>query len=159
MQSIFNHKKILVIIILIILVFVGYGFYVSNKKSSNANVSKQSVTASSVQASLEGPGKEFVTQLLAIQNINFKLDLFKDPVYIGLQDFSREIIPQPIGRPNPFAPFDDESRTNSPTNISEIKMETVSENTTPVSKPTVTKASATSTSKTNTVTKPATNKK
>lgn len=153
MQAILNHKKILIVIILLILIFVGYGFYISNNKSSSASVSKQPISASSVQSSLEGPGKEFVTQLLAIQNINFKLDLFKDPVYIGLQDFSREIIPQPIGRPNPFAPFDDESRTNSPTTISDISMETTSASAAS-GKPT-----ASSTAKTTTVTKPAANKR
>jgi hypothetical protein len=55
---------------------------------------------------LDGPGKEFVTQLLAIQNIKFNLQFFNDPVFRGLQDWSREILPQESGRPNPFAPLE-----------------------------------------------------
>lgn len=124
MQTIFKHKTIIIGILIVIVSFVAYSFYVSGKKDTTTTVTKQAVTNSSAQASIDGPGKEFVTQLLAIQNINFKLDFFKDPVYIGLQDFSREIKQQPVGRPNPFAPFGDESRLNSPVSVSDINIST-----------------------------------
>ncbi len=119
MQTIFKHKTIIISILAIIVAFIAYSFYLSGKKDTSTTVTKQALTTSSVQSSMDGPGKEFVTQLLAIQNIQFKLELFKDPVYIGLQDFSREIQPQAVGRPNPFAPLGSDSRAGLPSNLSD----------------------------------------
>ncbi len=127
--------------------FVAYSFYVSGKKDTTATVTKQSVTSSSAQSAIEGPGKEFVTQLLAIQNISFKLDFFKDPVYIGLQDFSREIQEQPVGRPNPFAPFGEDNQVNSSISISDINKATAN---TAVSNANTSTVKATTTKATNT---------
>ncbi len=50
-------------------------------------------------------GEEFVLQLLAIQNIHFDTDFFKDPVYRALIDQFRPIESRPVGRPNPFYPI------------------------------------------------------
>lgn len=108
----FNIKKIIIIVVIVILAFIGYAVMISgNKKESASGVTRQSVSTTSAgqnsnAATLDGPGKEFVTQLLAIQNIKFNLQLFSDPVFKGLQDWSREILPQESGRPNPFAPLE-----------------------------------------------------
>jgi hypothetical protein len=114
----FNIKKIIIVIIVVALAFVGYGFLISgNKQESASGVTKQAVTTTSGSGAptnagaLDGPGKEFVTQLLAIQNIKFNLQLFEDPVFQGLQDWSREILPQETGRPNPFAPLENDMST------------------------------------------------
>lgn len=115
----FNIKKIIIIVVIVILAFVGYAILISgNKKESASGVTRQSVSTTpagqnSNAATLDGPGKEFVTQLLAIQNIKFNLQFFNDPVFKGLQDWSREILPQESGRPNPFAPLEgDVSQAN-----------------------------------------------
>ncbi|MBP6974649.1 MAG: hypothetical protein KBB54_01760 [Candidatus Pacebacteria bacterium] len=113
----FNKKTILIVAAIIILAFIGYAIAISGKKDSSAGgVTKQAVGTTSKTstagvtttkaAGLDGPGKEFVTQLLAIQNIKFNLSIFSDPVFQGLQDWSREILPQETGRPNPFAPLE-----------------------------------------------------
>lgn len=106
-------KKIIIIVVIVAVAFIGYSMLISgNEKQSASGVSRQAVSsgtsaaAAGSSALLDGPGKEFVTQLLAIQNIKFNLDLFADPVFIGLQDWSREIVPQQTGRPNPFAPLE-----------------------------------------------------
>lgn len=118
----FNAKKIIIIVVIVILAFVGYAIMISGKKKESASgVTKQSVSTTpagqtSNTATLDGPGKEFVTQLLAIQNIKFNLQFFSDPVFRGLQDWSREILPQESGRPNPFAPLEgDVGQLNSTT--------------------------------------------
>lgn len=121
-MNIFKNKSILVVIILFIVAFVAYTLLRDTSTKSATGVTKQAVSSNTVttgggsvaQAALDGPGKEFVAQLLAIQNINFTLDFFRDPVFIGLQDWSRNIQPQEVGRPNPFAPIGDESRVGSP---------------------------------------------
>ncbi len=103
-------KKIIIIIVVIVLAFIGYSYLISGKNSgSSSGVTKQAVGTTSTSNNsnalgLDGPGKEFVTQLLAIQNIRFNLNFFIDPVFQGLKDWSQEIAPQESGRPNPFAP-------------------------------------------------------
>ncbi len=114
-----NIKKIIIVIIIVIVAFVAYALLISGKKESATGVSKQAVsttsasTASGNSAALDGPGKEFVGQLLAIQNIKFNLALFADPVFQGLQDWSREIMPQETGRPNPFAPLEGDTSVST----------------------------------------------
>lgn len=109
----FNIKKIIIIAVVVMLAFVAYSMITGKGGSSTTNskvITKQSVAfAQAGQAgstALDGPGKEFVTQLLAIQSIKFNLSLFDDPVYKGLRPFSKPILPQEVGRPNPFAPLD-----------------------------------------------------
>ncbi len=107
-----NLKKIIIAILVIGVAFAAYSFLASKKTAGSATgVTKQVVSSSGAasvasSATLDGPGKEFVTQLLAIQNIKFNLALFSDPVFEGLQDWSREILPQETGRSNPFAPLE-----------------------------------------------------
>jgi hypothetical protein len=107
----FNIKKIIIAVVVIVMAFAGYTYFISgNTGGSASGVTRQAVSTTSAgtasSAALDGPGKEFVSQLLAIQNIRFNLDLFNDPVFKGLQDWSREILPQESGRPNPFAPLE-----------------------------------------------------
>lgn len=80
----------------------------TDSKTSNG-VTRKSVAQADVvttSASSKAPGQEFVAQLLAIQNIKLNLDMFKDPVFRGLQNFSQPLKEQPIARKNPFAPID-----------------------------------------------------
>ncbi len=107
MESILKHKTMILGLGLLFLVGMGLFLYESGKPAATDGVTKTAVTSSSLTSASPstGPDQQFVSQLLAIQNINFNLDLFKDPVYIGLQDFSQPINPQPIGRENPFAPY------------------------------------------------------
>ncbi|HEY1037727.1 MAG TPA: hypothetical protein VGE62_04065 [Candidatus Paceibacterota bacterium] len=120
------NKKFILILIIVLLAGIGYGVYVYTNKSDTPEggvarvVAGQTAQATGVTTNtLDGPGREFVTQLLAIQNIKFNLSIFADEVYAGLQDFSQEIQPQPVGRPNPFAPLDDAGRAGAPTTVSE----------------------------------------
>jgi hypothetical protein len=105
-----NIKKIIIVVVVIVLAFIAYSyFFVGSQSASSSGVSKQTVTTSTATpagAALDGPGKEFVTQLLAIQNIKFNLDIFTDPVFQGLKDWHKDLVPQESGRPNPFAPLD-----------------------------------------------------
>lgn len=143
----FNIKKISIVIGVIVLAFIGYSYMISgSKQGSSTGVTKQSVSSSQTgsptgSTQLDGPGKEFVTQLLAIQNIKFNLTLFKDPVFMGLQDYSRELIPQESGRPNPFAPLDGDTGGGasigsfSGFNSEDIAPASSTPKTTPTSKP------------------------
>lgn len=105
-----KFKTLIIIVVLIVLAFIAYTkFMPKASTTANPNALLRTTTTGTVSntaASLnDGPGREFVNQLLAIQNIKFNTDIFNDPAYQSLQDFSRELITQPTGRPNPFAPL------------------------------------------------------
>lgn len=108
MQTILKHKGILLGVVAVIIIFVGYLAYKgsSPQTASSGGVTRTAVsTVPSSAGVAPGPGQEFVSQLLAIHNINLNLDLFSDPVFLGLHDFSRTIPDQPKSRLNPFAPI------------------------------------------------------
>ncbi|MBI2612332.1 hypothetical protein HYW59_00750 [Candidatus Kaiserbacteria bacterium] len=48
--------------------------------------------------------KELVGSLLQLRAVSLGGTIFSDPAFIELQDFGTQIIPEPVGRPNPFAP-------------------------------------------------------
>jgi hypothetical protein len=99
-------KNIIIVISIIVIAGIGYGIFVySNKTPSNVTARQVVGTSGTASVGNSAVGREFVSQLLAIQNIKFNFDIFKDPVFLGLSDFSKPIQDQPIGRPNPFAPI------------------------------------------------------
>jgi hypothetical protein len=108
------NKKLILIIGLVIIAGVGYGIFTSSRSTPEDTTSTRQVVGADGVSSPDNTedvtgeaGRLFVTQLLAIQSINFNLNFFNDPVFRNLQDFSQVIEKQPIGRPNPFAPIGD----------------------------------------------------
>lgn len=118
-----KFKGLLIAIAVIVLAFIAYNQFVpkSSDQDQNALVRQNTDTTSGTSID-DGPGKEFVNQLLAIQDIHFKIEILTDPAYLSLQDFSKELIPQPVGRPNPFAPLgeDELSAANAALNSSSV---------------------------------------
>lgn len=58
----------------------------------------EDLTASGVQ-------NDVVTTLLQLRAVSLSGTIFTDPVFGSLQDFGSAIVPEPVGRPNPFAPL------------------------------------------------------
>lgn len=48
---------------------------------------------------------DIVSTLLELRAVSLSGTIFTDPAFLLLQDFGSEIIPEPVGRPNPFAPL------------------------------------------------------
>ena len=48
---------------------------------------------------------DVVGVLLQLRAVSLSGTIFSDPTFQVLQDFGSEIIPEPVGRPNPFAPL------------------------------------------------------
>ncbi|MES3005791.1 MAG: hypothetical protein V4664_02485 [Patescibacteria group bacterium] len=139
-----SHKKTIIGIIIIVLLFIGYAAFVPKSSSPDGTLTRQNTTGNTGTASdPNSPGAQFVSQLLAIQNIHFNLDLFKDPAYAYLQDFSRELTPQEVGRDNPFAPLEGGSGSGNFVTESGASFVNTSEGTTSVKTPAKTTGGAT----------------
>lgn len=92
-----SANRILIIVLLIVVV-VGYYMFRGS--------GEESLTTTSTSAGPPTVGQELVIELnrlKALKNINN--EIFSDPVFGSLVDFSRPISPQPLGRSNPFAPI------------------------------------------------------
>lgn len=101
MTSIFQKLKLPLIIIAVL--FAGYIVYNSFVKDApNASLlQKTSLTSSSTSQS--SPEQKLIPLLLKIQSVTLDEKLFLDPVFRALVDFSQPIVPENIGKPNPFS--------------------------------------------------------
>lgn len=49
--------------------------------------------------------KDLVDTLLQLRAVSLSGAIFSDPSFVTLRDFGTQIVPEAVGRPNPFAPF------------------------------------------------------
>ncbi len=49
--------------------------------------------------------RDVVNTLLQLREVSLSGTIFQDPAFVSLQDFGRQIVPEPVGRQNPFAPL------------------------------------------------------
>ncbi len=49
--------------------------------------------------------EDIVSTLLTLRAVSLSGTIFSDPVFMSLKDFGKEIVPEPVGRDNPFAPL------------------------------------------------------
>ncbi|MFZ2556143.1 MAG: hypothetical protein WAZ27_04395 [Minisyncoccia bacterium] len=49
--------------------------------------------------------KDVVETLLALRAITLSGTIFTDPAFVNLKDTGTQIVPEPVGRPNPFLPL------------------------------------------------------
>jgi hypothetical protein len=61
--------------------------------------------------------RELVETLLQLRAVSLSGTILGDPAFQVLRDFGTQIIPEPIGRPNPFAPLSPFAATTSAQNV------------------------------------------
>ncbi|MBI5817001.1 MAG: hypothetical protein HZB09_01090 [Candidatus Yonathbacteria bacterium] len=99
-------------VIALIVVGGAYIFLVSDKKTESPLLTANSpVTGGLTQDILNtsaapqlGEVRDIVSILNQLKTISIDDGIFKDPAFMALTDFHREISPQPKGRSNPFLP-------------------------------------------------------
>lgn len=95
-----KYKNILLLVIIAVLAFVGFTIFTGGDDDSAA------LTSTTQKDSASIAGRELLATLLELKEINLDSSIFEDPVFRSLEDFSQELVPQPTGRRNPFAPID-----------------------------------------------------
>ncbi len=94
-MSFFAQHKLLVIIGGLGIAFgVWYGL---SPSSSSAVLSSDGGEA--------GPGQDVVDTLRQLDAVKLDGGVLQNPSFLALKDFSTQIVPEPVGRPNPFAPL------------------------------------------------------
>jgi len=93
-----RYQNIFVIVGLIILAFIGYSFFFTGKDVAP-------LTAESVDPSQSAVEQELIGLLLELRSIQLDESLFSDRRFKNLKDFNQDIVSEPVGRTNPFAPL------------------------------------------------------
>ena len=62
-------------------------------------------TLTSTDVSGNAADKNLVSTLLALRAVKLDATIFADPSFLSLRDFSTQIVPEPAGRDDPFAPL------------------------------------------------------
>ena len=106
MRSLSQHK---LLVILGVIMAAGFAWYFL-LGSSPAPASPLSATpVNGANAS----DKNIVATLLTLHAVTLDGTIFSNPVFVSLKDFSTAIVPEPVGRPDPFAPFSRENAASA----------------------------------------------
>jgi hypothetical protein len=101
-------KKILIIVAIIAIAFVLYRVFFGRGEEPALS----SETPSGLPA--EGSG-DLLSLLLQLKSITLNEAVFADAAFQTLEDFTVKLIPEPIGRKNPFAPIGSVQISNNST--------------------------------------------
>ena len=100
-QTLSHHKLIFIGVAILVAGGVWYGL---SPSTSSSNLVTKSIAASGSPAE-----QGLVATLLTLRAVKLDGTILTDPAFKSLKDFSTEIIAEPIGRENPFAPISSRS--------------------------------------------------
>lgn len=96
MQEILKHKFLFGAALVMFAVFAWY--FLSPSSSSDSDSALSSTPADTTD------DQNIIQSLLALQTVTLSGTIFSDPGFKSLQDFSTTIVPESVGRADPFAP-------------------------------------------------------
>ncbi len=98
MMSFFTKfKKWIGIGIAVVIAFFVYSYFFTG--------SPEPVLSSESSTSTQSIDQDLINLLLTLNAIKLDDSIFSDPAFQSLQDFGKDLVPEPVGRPNPFAPL------------------------------------------------------
>jgi len=92
-----QNKVILIVLVVVIVGFVWFGFLSDRQPTTT-------LLTSDVRSDASVAEQEILRILLDMRSIRLNSAIFENPAFASLQDFGRDIVPEPVGRTNPFAP-------------------------------------------------------
>ena len=105
-MSLLKNKMVLLILAGVLLAgFVWYSFL---RDKSTTLLKTEDLTAGTAVDS------DIVSVLLQLRAVSLSGTIFTDPAFISLKDFGSQIVPEPVGRANPFAPLSSTGATSTP---------------------------------------------
>jgi hypothetical protein len=84
---------------LIVVAVAGYYIFTSSKDAPEPLTTVETNNADSIS-------QQLIIELNRLKGLRSIDDsIFRDPVFVSLQDYTQAVVPQPLGRTNPFAPI------------------------------------------------------
>ncbi len=108
MTQLFSQYKLYVFVGVAVLVIIGAWWFLSDAPQDDALLTTRDAQGGNVV------DKELVGTLLQLRAVSLSGTIFSDPAFQELQDFGTQIIPEPVGRPNPFLPASYNSTSTTP---------------------------------------------
>jgi len=100
MLDMIKHNKLVVAAIVVVL--VGVACYALSGHTSSSSSALTTEDATGTQSAQE---REALDILLQLRSIQLNGTIFSDAAFQSLKDFRTEIVSEPVGRRNPFAPL------------------------------------------------------
>ena len=95
-----DHKILVIAGAVLIAAAVWFGLSGGGSPSSASLVTTQGANAG-----MSAADQNLVSTLLALRAVKLDGAVFSEPSFQSLQDFSTQIVSEPVGRANPFAPL------------------------------------------------------
>jgi len=96
-ELLYKYKYLIVVIVGVALAFVAYQlWFVGN----NEDLLKSQTQLSPAYVASE----RIIALLNDLRTLDLGDELFRDPVFQSLDNFEKELVPETVGRDNPFAP-------------------------------------------------------
>jgi hypothetical protein len=93
-----KYRNFAFIVLVLVLLFAGYSIFFVDESGTEGPL-----------VATTGPGgrvgQEVIATLARVQAIRLETTLFSNSAFQSLVDFGQIIPPEPVGRPNPFAPL------------------------------------------------------
>ena len=93
-----GKNKTVIIIVSGVLVAIGIWLGLRGDTPSDSLITTQA------SSNVSPEDRSLVDTLLQLRAVSLSGTIFSDPAFVSLRDFGTQIIPEPIGRANPFAP-------------------------------------------------------
>lgn len=92
-------------LVLVVIIVGGVWYGMSGGGVENAQLLTTDVVNDSGSPTEDTVDRDLVETLLTLRAITLSGTIFSDPSFKALQDFGTTIVPEPVGRDNPFAPI------------------------------------------------------
>ena len=109
MFAILVNNKLIVVALVVIIGFTGW-YTLRGESGSTELLETQDLTTPASDAD-----RDLVTTLLELRSVSLDGNIFTDPAFRALTDFGSQIVPEPVGRSNPFAPLGNAPRPGTTT--------------------------------------------
>lgn len=101
MNLVSKYKNVFYFILIAVFIFVMIGFFFGDQDNGIGSA----LLSSGGEQSVDIAERELLSILLDLRRIELREEIFSDSVFISLKDFSQALVPEPVGRKNPFAPL------------------------------------------------------
>lgn len=98
MMDYISQHKLASLVLLVVL--IGAAWWSFTSTSAPAPV----LSTSAIGAATDTRDANIVSTLLQLQAVTLSGTVFSDSGFLSLQDFTTQVVSEPVGRPNPFAP-------------------------------------------------------
>lgn len=99
MGQFFAQYKTYIFILLGVIIALGAWWGFSKDAPSDSLLVTQNISGAAPEE------KSLVDTLLQLRAVSLSGTIFSDPAFMSLRDFGTQIVPEAVGRPNPFAPL------------------------------------------------------